>query len=62
MSNWDHDAADEAAAKFAEDLATIELTDEQKAILAKVQAMWKDTYMVSGHKRLARALLAADFS
>ena len=56
---WDRDAADIAADKFANDLA--ELTDEEKAALAKVQAMWKELYMVSGHKRLARALLAADF-
>ena len=58
---WNRDAADEAAAKFADDLAAMELTDEQKAILIRVQAMWKAIYMTSGHKRLARALLAADF-
>lgn len=62
MSGWDRDAADATAAKFAEDLAAMELTEEQKAVLEKVQAMWKDVYMVSGHKRLARVLLAADFS
>lgn len=56
---WDRNAADMAAAKFAEDLT--ELTDEEKAVLAKIQAMWKSLYMVSGHRRLARALLAADF-
>jgi len=59
---WDAEAANEKAEEFGAWLQDVfdGAAEDVRPMLQAIQTQWKAAYLVTGHKRLARALLKVD--